>query len=376
VVSISAKDRAAVLMAGKSRGEVYWFNAQVGRFVTSTYYRTENPSWLDAFNSEVVQGFRADSVWASTVPEEARDLSAPDTASFEGDGVNTFFPHRYLGERIDPGLDDFFLWFEGTPMLDHATLLLAEVAVRETGAGTVDGRTDFLSISMSQTDRVGHAYGPLSRETMDNLLRLDQDLGDFLSFLDDQVGRENYVIGLSSDHGVMTSPERLPQGGGRRLTLEDRSLLEQALGEAARGSGRDQNSSVAYRMVRAMEDIQFVGPAYTHDDLASEAASDSMAVLFRRSFVPDRPGGLLSGYRVEMWWAEGIVDWGIATGTTHGSPFLYDRWVPLMLVGQGIRSGVVDSPVRPMDLAPTLAWLAGISFPEDLDGRPLPLGGS
>jgi len=375
VVSISAKDRAAVLMAGKSRGDVYWFNAQVGRFVTSTYYRTENPSWLDAFNTEIVPGFRADSVWTTTVPEAARDLSSPDTASFEGDGVNTFFPHRYFGERIDPGMDDFFLWFEGTPMLDHATLLLAEVAVRETGAGTVEGRTDFLSVSMSQTDRVGHAYGPLSREAMDNLLRLDRVLGEFLSFLDEQVGPDHYILGLSSDHGVMTSPERIPEGG-RRLTLEDRSILEQALGEAARESSRDRSGSMASHMVRAMGGIEFVGPAYTHDDLLSGAASDSIAALFRRSFVSDRPAGLLSGYGVEMWWAEDMVDWGIATGTTHGSPYMYDRWVPLILVGQGIRSGVVDSPVRPMDLAPTLSWLAGIAFPEDLDGRPLPLGGS
>jgi predicted AlkP superfamily pyrophosphatase or phosphodiesterase len=375
VVSISAKDRAAVLMAGKTRGDVYWFNSQVGRFVTSTFYRTENPSWLDEFNLEVMPGFRADSLWASTIPDGAEELSSPDTASFEGDGVNTFFPHRYYQERIDPGMDDFFLWFEGTPMLDRATLMLAEVAVKETGAGQQEGRTDFLSVSLSQTDRIGHPYGPLSREQMDNLLRLDRVLGGFLTFLDDRVGHGNYVLGLTGDHGVMTAPERL-SSGGERLTLEHRSLLEEALGKAAREAGRDANISLASGMVRELAEMPFVGPAYTHETLLSGEELDSLGVLFQHALVPGRPGGLLSVYGVEMWWAENTVDWTIATGTTHGSPFYYDRWVPLILVGPGIVGGVEESPVRPMDLAPTLAWLAGIPFPDDLDGRPLPVGGS
>ncbi|MGW8268417.1 MAG: alkaline phosphatase family protein, partial [Longimicrobiales bacterium] len=248
VVSISAKDRAAVLMAGKTRGEVYWFSSEAGRFVTSTFYKRQNPAWLDAFNLEVLPGFRADSVWSSTIPEGAQDLSSPDTANFEGDGIHTFFPHRYAEERIDPGMDDFFLWFEGTPMLDDATLRLAKVALTETGAGTREGRTDFLSVSLSQTDRVGHPFGPLSREQMDNLLRLDRILGDFLAFLDEEVGEENYILGLTSDHGVMTMPERLGQGG-TRLTREDRSFLEQALNQAAQEAGQDPNTTLADAMV-------------------------------------------------------------------------------------------------------------------------------
>lgn len=374
VVSISAKDRAAVLMAGKTRGEVYWFSSEAGLFVTSTFYKEENPAWLDAFNLEVLPGFRADSVWASTIPEGTQDLSSPDTALFEGDGIHTFFPHRYSEERIDPESDDFFLWFEGTPMLDDATLRLARVALMETGAGTEEGRTDFLSVSLSQTDRVGHSFGPLSREQMDNLLRLDRILGDFLAFLDDQVGEGNYILGFTSDHGVMTVPERLDQGG-RRLTREDRSLLERALNQAAQEAGRDSKDLLAEAMVERLADIPFVGPAYTHTALESGDALDSIGVLYRHSFVPGRAGGLLSTYGVEMWWTENTLDWSLATGTTHGGPYVHDRWVPLILMGPEIRAGVVDAAVRPLDLAPTLASLAGIRFPDDLDGKPLPLGG-
>lgn len=373
VVSVSAKDRAAVLMAGKTRGEVYWFSSQVGRFVTSTFYKGENPAWLDAFNLEVLPGFRADSVWTSTIPEGTQDLSSPDTALFEGDGIHTFFPHRYSEERIDPETDDFFLWFEGTPMLDDATLRLAKVALVEIGAGTEEGRTDFLSVSLSQTDRVGHPFGPLSREQMDNLLRLDRILGDFLGFLDEQVGEGNYILGFTSDHGVMTVPERLGQGG-RRLTREDRSFLQQVLNQAAEEASQDSNKPLAEAMVEHLADIPFVGPAYTHAALESGEALDSIGILYRHSFVPGRAGGLLSTYGVEMWWTENTLDWSLATGTTHGGPYVHDRWVPLILMGPGIRAGVVDAAVRPLDLAPTLASLAGIRFPDDLDGKPPPNG--
>ncbi len=374
VLSISAKDRAAVLMAGKAKGEVYWFNSQAGRFVTSTYYRRRNPGWLGDFNKEALEEFRADSVWTSTVPVEARDLSAPDTADFEGDGVNTYFPHRYHQERIDPGMDDFFLWFEGTPMLDHATLELTKVVLEETGAGRKEGRTDFLSVSLSQTDRVGHAFGPLSREQMDNLLRLDRRLGEFLTYLDDRIGPENYVLGFSSDHGVMTVPERT-DGPGVRLTMEHRSLLEQALTKAAGAANRNRAPSPGPFMVEEMKEMPFVGPTFTHEDLLGGEAQDSIAEMFLRSFVPGRYGGLLSTYGVEMWWAENVLDWSLASGTTHGSPYLYDRWVPLTVLGPTVIAGTEDGLVSPLDLAPTLAWLAGIPFPDDLDGRPLVGGG-
>lgn len=370
VLSISAKDRAAVLMAGKTRGNVFWFNSSVGRFVTSTFYRSRNPSWLTNFNEQVLEGYRSQNVWRSTVPPEAAHLSAPDTAAFEGDEVHSFFPHRYEEERVDSGMDDFFLWFETTPMLDHATLELARLALKETELGTQAGRTDFLSISLSQTDRVGHQFGPLSREQMDNLLRLDDSLGKFLNFLDEWVGAEHYILGLTADHGVMTVPERMDEPG-RRLGTEDRSRLESALGRGVRAAQRNGSGAVASSLVEALREVDFVGPSYTHQDLLPGEPLDPVKTLFQHSFVPDRPGGLLSPYGVEMWWKENTIAWTFPTGTTHGGPFHYDRWVPLILMGPGIQAGKEERPVMPLSLAPTLASLAGIPFPGDLDGGPL-----
>jgi predicted AlkP superfamily pyrophosphatase or phosphodiesterase len=370
VISVSGKDRAAVLMAGQSKGDVFWFHSQTGRFVTSTYYRDDVPSWLSEFNRTVMRRYRSDSVWVSTVPKEVAHLSAPDTAAFEYDGVHTSFPHRYYDERIDPTRDDFFYWFELTPMLDDATLSLARVAMLETGAGSREGVTDYLSVALSQTDRVGHEFGPLGREQMDNLLRLDGALGEFLEFLDETVGPQHYLLGLTSDHGIMTMPERM-ETPGARLTTQQRRSLEWALGSASRAAARGGESSPARFMIEEMREMPFVGPAYTHPDLQDGEASDSTEALFQHSFMPGRYGGLLSPFGVEMWWAENTVGWNFPLGTTHGSPYHYDRWVPMILVGEGIDAGVDERPVRPMDLAPTLARLAGIPFPEDLDGRPL-----
>jgi hypothetical protein len=124
-------------------------------------------------------------------------------------------------------------------------------------------------------------------------------------------------------------------------------------------------------MVRTLKDLSFVGPAFTHEELLKGEPADSFVSLFQNSFVPGRGGGLLSVYGVEMWWAEGVLSWGLQYGTTHGSPFVYDRWVPLILLGPGIEAGSVDRRVKPLDLAPTLAQLAGVPVPDDLDGKPL-----
>lgn len=361
-------------MAGKARGEVYWFDSQVGRFVTSTFYRSENPSWLDKYNENGLTRFLADSVWASSVPPEAAHLSAPDTAAFEGDGVHTYFPHLFLEEVPEPAPTDFFFWFEGTPMLDRATLDVALLAMEEEDLGKEDGRTDFLSISFSQVDRIGHAYGPLSREQMDNLLRLDGLLEELFAVLDDKVGRDNYVLAFTSDHGTMSMPERIEEGGSR-LSEVHRAELEQALTTAAREVGSQTEMSPADAMVKAMEDMDYVGPAFTHQELNGAPSEDPVMALYQHSYTPGRYGGLLSVYGVEMWWVENTLPWGMPVGTTHGSPYRYDRWVPLILMGPGIAPGTVEREVRPMDLAPTLAVLAGIPYPDDLDGKPLLPGG-
>jgi hypothetical protein len=378
VVSLSAKDRGSILLTGQLKGDFYWFDPVGGRFVTSTYYRDEYPAWIEAFNNRFQQSLSADTVWASTVPGEAAHLSGGDTASYERDGIHTFFPHRYREEADTTEESGQFYWWELTPMLDAAVLDLARTAVRalELGGGE---QLDYLAVSLSQTDRVGHEFGPLSREQMDNLLRLDRELGMFFDFLDDQVGTDRYLVGFASDHGSAIVPERLREMGleGTRLAAEDRVLMESRIGEAIReaqaraadSSTRDEDP-LAY-VIDRLQDLPFFGPAYSVAQLQMTEPPDSFRTLFRNSYVPGRMGGILSRIGIESWWGENVLDWNWEYGTTHGSPYLYDRHVPFILMGSGIEPGRIDLRVATVDMAPTLAHLVGVPFPDDLDGRPL-----
>src|SRR5919112_812140 len=142
-------------------------------------------------------------VWANLTPMAALARTMPDSQPYEGNGVNMFFPHRYSVEGR-PGR--FWDWLASTPILDAVTLDFAETMVRSLGLGR-DEVPDFLNVSLSQTDRLGHPYGPLSREQLDNLLRLDRELGEFFTFLDTAVGAGRWVVALSADHGSLVAPE-------------------------------------------------------------------------------------------------------------------------------------------------------------------------
>src|SRR4029079_9973615 len=198
---------------------VYWFDSFVGRFITSTYYRSQDPAWITDFNSSHLKKHRADSVWDLIVPRSQVARSDADTIQTEADGVHTYFPHTFANEN---GGISYWGWWESTPNLDRATFEMAERMVSSLGLGR-DAAPDYLNVSLSATDRVGHRFGPLSREQLDNLLRLDRELGQFFDFLDRTVGRNRWTVALSADHGVLDSPEDLVAHGeyGHRLTVAE-----------------------------------------------------------------------------------------------------------------------------------------------------------
>jgi predicted AlkP superfamily pyrophosphatase or phosphodiesterase len=256
---------------------------------------------------------------------------------------------------------------ERTPLADAAVLEFAETMVTELGLGR-DGSVDLLAVSVSQTDGIGHEYGPFSREQLDNLYRLDRRLGAFFSFLDRTVGRDKYVVALSSDHGVMTPPEdRRALSGSRRLKAAEREAINQIVTEA---EASDPATAPA-RIAAALKGQPAVANAWTTEELMQRVPPDSFAVLMRRSMYPGRAGGPFSRNGVESWWVSGGL--GGERGTTHGSPYWYDRHVPLIFMGPGIRTGRVDDRVSTLDFAPTLASYARVRYPGDLDGRSLVL---
>jgi predicted AlkP superfamily pyrophosphatase or phosphodiesterase len=371
VASVSAKDRGAVLPAAHVRGQVYWFDPRAGRFVTSTYYRDRYPGWADDFTARVLPRYARDSVWTSSIPAAAASRTSPDTATWESDRVHTAFPHRFDQEG-QPGR--FWNWFATTPMLDAATLDYAKAMVTALGLGR-DESPDFLNVSLSQTDRVGHAFGPMSREQLDNLLRLDRELGTFFTFLDQTVGVGRWVIGLSADHGALLAPETLPRPGesaaGRRATPAERATLRAIADSAALAPSDSQTRA---RVVASLRRLPFVAEVYTHDQLRSTSPADSFAVLERNSFYPGRAPEALSPFGVEVRYVEGWMNYSV--GTTHGTPYWYDRHVPLIFMGPGVRPGRDGARAATVDFAPTLARLLGLVPPADVDGRVLPVNAS
>jgi hypothetical protein len=385
VVSLSGKDRSAIAMGGRARGEVYWFDSALGRFVTSSYYRPDYPDWVEAYHSDPEGLLRvwSDTVWESVVPPEARGRSRPDTFPFEGDGVNTYFPHRFSREGgVSPDADPearrtaLNEWRALAPWVDAATLGLARRAVSALELGR-RGSLDYLALALSQADRVGHEYGPLSREQLDNLIRLDRELGAFFDFLDREVGEGGWVVALTADHGVVEVPEARGELGlpGRRITLAERGELVGRAEAAWEAAGPDPGERARAAASAALE-FEWVADAFPWAEVSEGVPGDSLRILFARSYHPDRVIGRLGHLGVALRLREGVYDGRTRTGTGHGTVYPYDRHVPFMVLGPGVEPGSVPDRVSVVDLAPTLARLLGVPHPDDLDGEPRPVTGS
>ena len=369
MVSIAGKERAAVLMASLHRGQVYWFDAVLGRFVTSVYYRDKYPRWVRRFNEGMAPDFQSDSTWWSEIPERALGRSRPDTSVYEADGTNTAFPHLFReGPVLDPPRS-FHEWLATTPAVDALVLEMARAAIEAEDLGD-DDTPDLLAISLSQTDKIGHAFGPYSREQLDNLLRLDRELGEFFDYLDAEIGEDVYVVAFTADHGVLGMPEFIGDGDqpGVRLTRDALGELQATFNRVVREYAGKGANAVPNALAEAMPEFPWVARAWTHEDLFSGELTDSMSVFARRSLYPDRPSGMLSRFGVEILVEPNHLRWDVPRGSTHGTPYLYDRRVPFILMGPGIEAGVDTRRVSPMDVAPTLASFAQVAYPDDLDG--------
>jgi predicted AlkP superfamily pyrophosphatase or phosphodiesterase len=262
--------------------------------------------------------------------------------------------------------NNFWQWWESTPEIDKATLEFAELLVTSLGLGR-DGSPDFLNVSVSATDRVGHAYGPGSREQLDNLLRLDSELGEFFTFLDRTVGKGRWTMMLSADHGVLDSPEDLLARGeyAHRLTPAELANLDSLRVRAARNP---DHRAAAQNLVAELKKLPIIGDAWTHEQLFRSTA-DSFMVLQRRSLYPGRFDGLFSREDVEFRFIPNVLT--RPRGSGHGQTYWYDRHVPMIFMGGGVRHGQSPMPAQTVDFAPTAAAILGIPYPNDIDGKVL-----
>ena len=383
VVAVGSGRFSSLLHAGRAKGDVYWYDGGVGRYVTSSYYRTQDADWVTRFNATALPPLiDAGVAWTELTPEPLRRLAGPDDAKWEADHEHVTFPHTLAQlapkERLnDPRVKGS--WFAAMPMLDGATLALAAAGVDALQLGK-RGAIDYLGIVPSQVDDIGHWYGPSSREQLDNLLRLDRALGEFFDHLDASVGKDRWVVALSADHGIPDVPEeRVARGEkARRVGMKEyMGVLDRVKVERERVK---DPAALAEAVARLVEVPDFVADAMTPKDLFEGKAEDEYVELYRHSSRPDRlprfplfdfdSGRSLvaeSGVAVRLV-ADAMPDLDTAV---HGSPYRYDRSVPLIFMGPGIAPGTSSDDARTVDLAPTLARLAGIPVPPGLDGKAL-----
>ncbi len=369
VVSLSGKSGAAAFLGGRNRGHVWWFDTAVGGFITSDYHRDAMPPWVERVNEGLVQRVVGDGCWRDELPDEIAALSRRDEVSWEADGTHTAFPHC----ATDAPYSSEAHFVSRTPALDAAILEMARAAVRELELGR-RGVPDYLALALSATDRIGHEFGPFSREQLVNLVQLDRELGAFLDFLDEEVGAGNWTLALSSDHGVIPMPEHLEETG--EFGLRVRGGMGGPMRTAAEGlppTGAElegpEVAAARRAIAEALAEVEWIERGITLEELAGEDEADSILALYRASFHQERLGARVADFGVEGLPQEGVLVRN--SGTTHGQPWLYDRRVPIVFLGARVPAGETRDPARTVDVAPTLAHILGIPVPEGLDGSVL-----
>ncbi len=394
VASVSAKDRAAIGMGGRSDGAVLWWDKLGAGFVTSTWYADQLPDWVNEWNATWLE--RAGG-WEWT-PELPADVEQLGTAPDERPGERPFgargiqLPYT-LGDATSAARLAGEVY--QTPLVDQFTAQMGRMALREMELG-MDDATDLLAMSFSGCDVVGHAFGPYSHEVTDLLLRLDRELGSFFDELDERVGKGRWVAALSADHGVLPLPEYVADRGepSRRVPLAEAGSftakvsleLSEVLGHRVRIYRRDGGLVMDRRDLGAaglavddacdrLIEVARAAVASTdwvqsaHDYRAVAALTEEATgeeILLRNTYFPGRTPDVV------LLKAPGVlVPSGL--GTSHGSHHIYDRRVPLVFMGAGVSPGTRSDRVGSEDVVPTLLTLLGCTPVEGLDGTDLGL---
>lgn len=377
-LSVSRKDRGAILPLGRAKQAAYWY-ASNGTFTTSTYYADTLPGWVNRFNDQ-----RLPHQWAGRSWELLLDPSAytePDSVATESGGRDYAFPHALPRDAAATAAS-----LPAFPMMDQLTLGMALEGVRQMrlGAGPA---TDLLAISLSSMDAVGHRFGPDSREVHDQVVRLDRYLGAFLDTLFSMRDSARIVIALTSDHGVTPLPEvssRYPNQGAGRVNILPAVV---SLFASLRAAGVDTSAFGFADGVLYLNEAKLAGAGQRADAVTrtfmTEAAKirgvlrvDRVATLARDTASADvvrrwhhmLPSDLNAAAVVSLrpyWYWQG------ASIATHGSPHDSDAGVPIIFAGAGIKPGRYARRALVVDIAPTLATVIGVSPLEKLDGQVL-----
>jgi predicted AlkP superfamily pyrophosphatase or phosphodiesterase len=391
VVTMSMKERTAITLAGQRADAVTWYNPAAQSLVTSSVYTKEPLPWVQAFAKANPIETDFATPWSLALPADRYFYDGLATGAKPPAYWTNSFPHPLTGKPGTPAPQAYLAW-EGSPFSDRylGKLAMAAVDALQLGAGL---GTDFLGISFSALDLVGHDFGPNSYEVQDVLIRLDETIGTLLAYLDKTVGEGNYVVALSSDHGVSEIPEQLVAKGNNAGRASANAVAAAATGAMEKSLGPGDslqsfsqsdlyltpeaikklrgNVEAREALLKALAAVPGVEKAYFGDALAQQiAGGDRDALLVARSYFPGRSGDIVVVPRPNWFFVtdDGSPSPGLAD--THGTLYDYDRNVPVLLFGAGVKPGEYWRSVAPVDIAPTLAAICGITLPRP-DGEPL-----
>jgi predicted AlkP superfamily pyrophosphatase or phosphodiesterase len=384
VIGIALKDRGAILPSGHSANAAYWYDDKTGKWITSNYYMPALPTWVNNFNTKDEAGIFMNKEWNTLFPINTYTQSTADDKPYEVDLPGTkshTFPYT-----LSAITKDKYNSFKFTPYAATFTFDFAKEAIanEKLGAGNV---TDFLTISISSTDYMGHTFGPNAVEAEDTYLRLDKDIADFLNYLDAKMGKDNYLVFLSADHGVAHIPNYLSEHNISGGNFSE-SVLAAEINKATADSFGIKNvvmnlqnyqvyidmnlimtqgkqvNDVKEFIVNFIKTKPFVISAFETKNLATTTLAEPMKTMLTNGYTPSRSGDI--GFIVKP----GYFD-GANKGSTHGLWNPYDAHIPLLFYGWNIKSGKTNRETYMTDIAPTIAALLQIQMPSGSVGKVL-----
>lgn len=383
VIAVSVKDRAAILPGGHSANAAYWMDDSNGVFMSSTFYMKELPNWVQEFNRKGLARQYMDRDWNTLYPVSTYTASTADSTLYEGKfsgETAPVFPHRNSALRNND--------IKRTPYGNDIVLDFAMEALTQEKLGA-DAVPDFLAISFSSTDYIGHMYGPDAVETEDTYLRMDKTIADLLDFLDREVGEGAYTLFLTSDHGVAHNPQfladrrvasgfffgtpfrdelnaklqtRFKQGALIREVSDNYVWLSDSVLQAT-GINRQAVVDEILQLMKASPEVHFAVDVQHIEQAGLPAQLRELAL---NGTVRGRSGDIL------LLLKPGWLDAYSRTGSTHGTWNPYDTHIPLLWYGWGIQPGQTRRVVHMADIAPTLSTLLHIQWPNACVGQPIP----
>ena len=387
VVGVALKDRSSILPAGHNPNGAYWFDDETGRFITSSYYTNQLPKWVGTFNARELPKKYLSSPWNTLYDKASYTQSTADLTAYEGGikpDVEATLPldlpklYKQYGYSI----------IRNTPWGNTLTFDMAKAAIEGEGLGA-DSVTDLLAVSCSSTDYIGHQVGINAVEIEDTYLRLDQDIAAFLRYLDQKVGRGEYLLFLTADHGAMNNARylidhRIPAGSWSEARAKDN--LNQTVAQAFNVQGLQVVSHVMNNQVfvdhKAVEDhalsldkVKQVVVQQLERDTAVLYAVD-MATVATAPLPAEVKERIINGYNRERSGDVQIVlkpaysPHGLK-GTDHGAWNPYDTHIPLVFMGWGVAAGASTRQCFMTDIAPTIAAMLHIQAPNGCVGQPI-----